>query len=166
MDDDLVGGYGHDWISGGTGDDGVLGDDGRIYTSRNSTIQGEPLYGIDPLAAVNVPISTPGNIQQATINVVDKLKKTVNLTPFKLGGDDTDYAQTGYDPAYADDIIYGGLGDDFLHGGDGDDAISGAEAKAAFYDNPQNEGNALLYSDPVHGRVVNSVPMTNTTRGI
>ena len=23
----LIGGYGHDWISGGTGDDGVIGDD-------------------------------------------------------------------------------------------------------------------------------------------
>ena len=36
QDDDIVGGYGNDWISGGTGDDGVIGDDGRISTSRNS----------------------------------------------------------------------------------------------------------------------------------
>ena len=28
QDDDVIGGYGHDWISGGTGQDGVLGDDG------------------------------------------------------------------------------------------------------------------------------------------
>ena len=35
-DDDIIGGWGHDWISGGTGIDGILGDDGRIFTSRNS----------------------------------------------------------------------------------------------------------------------------------
>ena len=39
-----IGGWGNDWISGGTGDDGVLGDDGRIFISRNGTA--EPLYGI------------------------------------------------------------------------------------------------------------------------
>ena len=37
QDDDLIGGYGNDWISGGTGDDGVIGDDGRISTSRNTS---------------------------------------------------------------------------------------------------------------------------------
>ncbi len=40
----LIGGYGNDWISGGTGDDGMLGDDGRIFVSRVGTA--EPLYGI------------------------------------------------------------------------------------------------------------------------
>ena len=53
QDDDLIGGWGHDWISGGTGQDGVLGDDGRIFTSRNvekannhDTALSEPLNGI------------------------------------------------------------------------------------------------------------------------
>ena len=32
----MIGGYGNDWISGGTGADGIIGDDGRIFTSRNS----------------------------------------------------------------------------------------------------------------------------------
>ena len=36
QDDDIVGGYGNDWISGGTGQDGVLGDDGLIFTSHKS----------------------------------------------------------------------------------------------------------------------------------
>jgi hypothetical protein len=45
-DDDMIGGYGHDWMSGGTGQDGMLGDDGLIYTSRNSSVYGEPLYGV------------------------------------------------------------------------------------------------------------------------
>ena len=40
----MIGGYGNDWISGGTGDDGVLGDDGRIFTSRNGPT--EPLNGV------------------------------------------------------------------------------------------------------------------------
>ena len=46
-----IGGSGHDWISGGTGDDGVLGDDGRIYTSRNGTA--EPLYGLAAATQTN-----------------------------------------------------------------------------------------------------------------
>jgi len=137
QDDDIIGGYGNDWISGGTGDDGVLGDDGRIYTSRNGIA--EPLYGIGDLAReLDKDIRTPDKKQQATINVSDELKKTVNLTPFNL--DD-------FDPLYADDIIFGGLGNDFLHGGDGDDAISGAEALTEYYDNPVNQGDVLKYGD-------------------
>lgn len=145
QDDDMIGGYGYDWISGGTGSDGVLGDDGRIYTSRNGIA--EPLYGIGDLAGeLDQYIYTPGKIQQATINVTGELKKTVNLTPFKLGDPESwDYADR--DPQFADDIIYGGWGDDFLHGGDGDDAISGAEALAQFYNNPKNTGDVLRYSD-------------------
>jgi Ca2+-binding RTX toxin-like protein len=142
QDDDLIGGYGHDWISGGTGQDGVLGDDGRIFTSRNSSSYGESLYGIAPLLAsdpntrfndgnvLNEVISTPGDVQIATINVAGELKKTVDLTPFNVDPADNPVA---FDPQYADDIIYGGLGTDFLHGGSGDDAISGAEAMGESY---------------------------------
>ncbi|MEX2149864.1 MAG: LEPR-XLL domain-containing protein [Steroidobacteraceae bacterium] len=139
QDDDLIGGYGHDWISGGTGQDGVIGDDGRIFTSRNSTI--EPLNGV-MTATVQQNISTPGNVQTATINVAGQLKKAVDLTPFNV--------DPGEDPLFraldADDIIYGGLGDDFLHGGSGEDAISGAEALPLYYDLPFNPGNILRYS--------------------
>jgi Ca2+-binding RTX toxin-like protein len=149
QDYDLIGGYGHDWISGGTGEDGVLGDDGRIYTSRNGIA--EPLYGIGDLdGELDQYISTPGRIQQAIINVEDKLKKTVNLTPFKLGSlEDYDYADQ--DPLYADDIIYGGWGDDSLHGGPGDDAISGAEALLEYYASPSNSGNVLRFGEEKAG---------------
>jgi Ca2+-binding RTX toxin-like protein len=156
QDDDIIGGYDNDWISGGTGQDGILGDDGRIYTSRNSSTTGESLYGIEPLLlddpstktingnVLNEVIYTPGKIQQATINVSGELKKTVNLTPFKLGDPEFfDYADQ--DPQYADDIIYGGWGDDFLHGGAGDDAISGAEALPLYYSNPENPGDVLKF---------------------
>jgi len=145
QDDDIIGGYGNDWISGGTGDDGVLGDDGRIYTSRNST-DGELLYGIDGFAnnQLGATISTPGKIQQSTINDSGRLKKTVNVTPFNLEPDGGDKGPL-FDPLYADDIIYGGLGNDFLHGGAGDDAISGAEALPTYYDAPLNEGDVLGY---------------------
>ncbi|NBP52201.1 MAG: hypothetical protein EBU70_13675, partial [Actinobacteria bacterium] len=155
-DDDLIGGMGHDWISGGTGQDGVLGDDGRIVTSRNTTA-GEPLSGAAgiPAASQNLVITTPGKIQQATINITNDLRKTVNLTPF--------YATTAgnslFDAADADDLIFGGLGDDFLHGGVGDDGISGGEALALSYalnatftgvvrsdfDRPFNPGDLLRY---------------------
>ncbi len=151
QDDDLIGGWGHDWISGGTGEDGVLGDDGRIYTSRNDS-NDEPLYGIDRFAPrdLDLEISTPGNIQQATINTSGELKKTVNLTPFNL----TEVGQSEdplHDPSYADDIIYGGLGGDFLHGGAGDDAMSGAEALPQFYNDPQNTGDVLRYGQQREG---------------
>ena len=147
QDDDLIGGYDNDWISGGTGQDGILGDDGRIYTSRNGTA--ETLYGIGDLdGELDQYIYTPGKIQQSIINVTGELKKSVNLTPFKLGDpDDLDYAEENFDPQSADDIIYGGLGDDFLHGGDGDDAISGAEALPEFYNNPFNPGDVLRFGD-------------------
>jgi Ca2+-binding RTX toxin-like protein len=128
-DDDLIGGYGKDWASGGTGDDAVLGDDGRVFTSRNGTPNGEPLYGVAaiPAAELNLAISTPGKLQQATINVAGALKKAVDLTPFNL----TPKALADdplNDPAQADDVLFGGLGNDAVHGGAGDDAISGAEA--------------------------------------
>ena len=108
QDDDLIGGWGHDWISGGSGDDGVLGDDGRIYTSRNATAYGEPLYGIAAIASgqLGITISTPGNLQTALINVENELKKTVDLTPFNVDPGTLDNPL--FDPAYADDLIYGG----------------------------------------------------------
>ncbi len=142
-DDDLIGGYGHDWISGGTGQDGALGDDGRIYTSRNGTA--ETLYGIAaiPAASLDLEISTPGNVQVATINVSATLKKTVNLTPFNLTDDALGMDDPLNDPTNADDIIFGGLGSDFLHGGAGDDAISGAEALSGA--DPASEGHIQLY---------------------
>jgi len=148
QDDDIIGGYGNDWISGGTGQDGVIGDDGRIYTSRNGTA--EPLYGIS--ATTQSFISTPGNVQQADLNVTGQLKKAVNVTPFSQ---DPNWQATadefnGVSKHTSDDIIYGGLGGDFLHGGSGDDAISGAEALPEFYANPVNLGNVLGY-DPTTG---------------
>src|SRR6185503_6348895 len=94
-------------------------------------------------------ISTPGGVQQATININGQLKKTVNLTPFSVepawDGSADEFAASSA-PHNSDYIIYGGLGSDWLHGGSGDDAISGAEALAPFYGAPINLGNALAYS--------------------
>jgi Ca2+-binding RTX toxin-like protein len=144
QDDDIVGGYGHDWISGGTGQDGVIGDDGLVLTSRNNATVGEPLYGVAALLATDPStkdsngnvldelISTPGNIQIATINKSGELKKTADLVPFSYDHSwnalDDEFPDTAGAQPYADDIIFGGLGSDFLHGGSGDDAVSGAEA--------------------------------------
>ena len=150
-DDDIIGGWGHDWISGGTGIDGVLGDDGRIFTSRNSSDHGEDLFGVDELLArdpdartsqgnvIDEFIFTPGKVQTETINVGGELKKSVDLTPFDLapGNDDPLFV-----PAFADDVIFGGLGRDFLHGGGGDDAMGGGEALAGDELRPETEGYA------------------------
>ena len=132
-DDDLFGEQGNDWISGGTGQDGVLGDDGKIFTSRNGTA--EPLYGI--AASVESFLSVNGAFVEATLNATGELKKTVDLEPFDVGGDD---------------IIYGGLGDDWLHGGAGNDGISGAEALIEFYDDAANTPHITV--DPATGRIV------------
>ncbi len=139
-DDDIIGGWGHDWISGGAGQDGILGDDGRIFTSRNGTA--EPLYGV--AATTQTDIASPGSAQTATLNPTGQLNKAFDVTPFNLrpnglGGDDP-----LFDPAYADDVIFGGLGDDFLHGGSGDDAISGAEALAESYAGRYDAGGNLI----------------------
>jgi Ca2+-binding RTX toxin-like protein len=151
-EDELIGGWGHDWFSGGTGQDAVLGDDGRIFTSRNSATFGEPLFGIAALLAtdpdtrtsqgnvLNEFVYSPGHVQTATINVANALKKVFDITPYNLTpnalGDDDPLFRT----SYSDDIIFGGLGDDFLHGASGDDAILGAEAQPESYSQRYENG--------------------------
>ena len=53
----LRGGWGNDWLSGGVGSDGILGDDGRIFTSRNTGLTGNQAeYGVHAwFLAVAVP---------------------------------------------------------------------------------------------------------------
>jgi len=162
QDDDMVGGWGNDWMSGGTGDDGVVGSDGRIYTSRNGLT--EPLNGLTTANVVNQQITTPGNMQQATIYVANLLNKSVDLSPFNYDPNTAGQNEL-FIPLFDDDILFGGLGNDFLHGGPGDDAISGAEAlplaytqvedatthvlgglTRSDYARPFNPGNALRYN--------------------
>jgi Ca2+-binding RTX toxin-like protein len=98
-----------------------------ILTSRNGA--SEPLAGV-LTATQQQDISTPGKIQQATINVTGELKKTVNLTPFNV---DQLSDNPLFDANDADDLLFGGLGDDFIHGGVGDDGILGGEALLESY---------------------------------
>jgi Ca2+-binding RTX toxin-like protein len=130
-DDDIYGEHGNDWISGGAGQDGVIGDDGIIWTSRNTIAFGEPLYSIAARTETSEQVKTPGNGLTAYVNIEGSLQKTVDLW---------DYGQHEAG-ASVDDIIFGGLGSDFLHGGDGNDAMSGAEALEFYYG---GDGNAAL----------------------
>ncbi|HMC71695.1 MAG TPA: Calx-beta domain-containing protein, partial [Mycobacteriales bacterium] len=155
-DDDLIGGWGADWISGGTGDDGILGDDGRIFTSRNGST--EPLNGLNA-ANVQSVISTPGNIQTATIYPTGVLNKSVDLTPYALNpgsGAGGQADQPLFPSKWANDVIFGGLGNDFIHGGSGDDAISGGEALLTSY--------ASTYQSTTAGLVVNGKVETDWAR--
>ena len=130
QDDNLIGGQGNDRIFGGAGEDGILGDDGRIFTSRNGLT--EPLNGILTITS-SASVDLAGTLIGAETNTTGRLKKSVDLGAYYVGGND---------------IIYGGLGDDFIHGGAGDDAISGAEATAAwFITTPQTDSSILGY-DP------------------
>jgi Ca2+-binding RTX toxin-like protein len=130
----------------------------------------EPLYGIQALIkgdpdtrasngnVLDEFIYTPGEVQQATINVTGALNKVINLTPFNVSsvpspGDPT--GELNADPLFDangyDDIIFGGLGNDWLHGGSGDDAISGAEALPTsyvpLYDQPFGTGQCVQQSN-------------------
>lgn len=148
----MIGGWGNDWISGGTGQDGVIGDDGRIFTSRNTAGNianfSESLYAINFLLATDPDpqhpqiihgnvisefVYTPGQVQTATLNVNQALKKTVDITPFNLTPTAAGADNPLFDANVSDDIIFGGLDDDFLHGASGDDAIGGGEALTDSY---------------------------------
>jgi|GEM_PF-6918000 len=168
QDNQIVAGYGTNWISGGAGNAAIIGQDGRIFASRNGLA--EPLNGVTAIPAnqLNLVISTPGKVQSATINVAGQLKSTVDLEPFSE--DVTWNASTpewnfGFNaPHQSDDIIFGGIGNDTVHGGSGDDAISGGEALPLSYlqtynvtgnltgvaesdwYQPYNPGNALRFN--------------------
>jgi len=78
-------------------------------------------------------ISTPGNKQQAVINVPKALKYTALIFPVPPAANAPPGPQ--YRTKYENDIIYGGWGTDSIHGGPGSDAISGAEAPVVAYTN-------------------------------
>ena len=160
----IVGGYGGKWISGGNGETGqvdssgnpiinttgILGSDGRLAMSRDTSAYGEPLYGIAaiPASQINEVISTPGNTQMSTINVLNSLLVTAEMTPFNpdpsgiLAWQTTVLNGTPYQPQHYDDVIYGGLGNTFIHGGPGSSAISGSQALPVFWNDPvQNPYN-------------------------
>ena len=170
QDDQIIGGYGNDWISAGAGDDAILGDDGRIFVSRNSTTLGEPLYGVAPIpvSEINTIIKNASGKTIAITNVAGALKYTVDLTPYSV--DPTNAAPTTLMPRApnSNDIIYGGLGNDALHGGAGEDAISGAEALTVSYFNNYTQAGALIgapvqsdYAHPVNpGNVLGYNPAT------
>src|SRR5258708_18597077 len=145
----MIGGYGNDWMSGGTGDDGLLGDDGRLFSSRDGLATGEPLYGIAPITTPSQLIATSGNLQQALINVNGELLYTALLTPDNLDPTHTAPHTTMPRPLYGSDVMYGGLGSDAMHGGAGDDAMSGARAPVASFNNSYNTAGTQLNRAPI-----------------
>ena len=96
----ITGGYGGKWISAGDGETGlvdaygnpiinttgILGGDGRLALSRNTSAYREPLYGIQPIppSALDAVISTTGHIEQSTIDVAGALTVTADLAPFSV----------------------------------------------------------------------------------
>jgi len=141
-DDFIFGNENDDVAMGGTGIDGIVGDDGLVLTSRND-LMAEPLYGIDALnpeqgtvkpnetvdtKALNAEITSPGDIQRAIINIGNELVKSVELFAFRT--DDLAGRTTGGfdDSLRFNDIIFGGQQNDFIHAGAGDDAVSFASA--------------------------------------
>jgi hypothetical protein len=154
QNDTIILGYGDNWVSGGRGDQCIIVGGGRCFASRVSSTYGEPLYGIAPIPAANINqlISTPGNAQQAVINVAGALQYTALLFPYNW--DPSTWVSPGvsnnsptfqgctnasscplYQPRYGHNIIYGGWGGGVIHGGPGQSAISGAEAPVSGFAN-------------------------------
>src|SRR5262249_26650695 len=153
QNDTIITGYGDNWVSGGRGDQCIIGGGGRCFMSRVGVAKGEPLYGIAPTPAANISqlITTPGNAQQATINVNGSLQYIAELFPYNW--DPSQQSAPGvsngnptystnckenkicpvYMPRYGHNIIYGGIGNGVVHGGPGQSAISGAEAPILGY---------------------------------
>jgi Ca2+-binding RTX toxin-like protein len=114
QDDHVFGESGDDWLDGGAGDDAMLGDDGKILTSRNG--KAEPLYGLTASAQRS---ATVNSIKYTVpLYVTGQLLHIADLEPFDIGGAD---------------VMYGGLGNDAMHGGAGQDLMSGAEALPEFF---------------------------------
>ncbi len=163
QNDTIILGYGDNWVSGGRGDQCIIGGGGRCLTSRNGF--SEPLYGIAAVTGSTTPtlnqlITTPGNAQQAVIDVAGALNYSALLYPYNW--DPTTWASPGvsngnptystnckenqicptYLTVYGHNIIYGGWGNGVVHGGPGNSAISGAEAPTlAYTDNFNMYGN-------------------------
>ena len=68
--EDVICGWGNDWISGGTGQDGVLGDDGRLFTSRNTA--GNAAQFSEPLYGINFLLATDPDTKFSNGNVIDE----------------------------------------------------------------------------------------------
>jgi hypothetical protein len=82
--DTIITGYGDNWVSGGRGDSCIIGGGGRCFVSRVGVPNGEPLYGVAPTPAANISqlITTPGNAQEAVINVAGALQYVAELFPY------------------------------------------------------------------------------------
>ena len=131
--DNLVGGYGADWISGGTGDDAILGDDGLLADPLNP-FYADPFFGVAGVANADIAKYIAA-LQPATAALPDPSEF---VTFGGLGSFAQAYklfldAHTGFAPQDANDVIFGGLGNDLIVGGWGDDALSGAEALPVSY---------------------------------
>src|SRR5258708_4570047 len=151
QNDTIILGYGDNWVSGGRGDQCIIGGGGRCLTSRNGFA--EPLYGIGAITnstspSLNQLITTPGNVQQAVIDVAGALNYSALLYPYNW--DPATYVSPGgsnghptystnckdnktyptYMTVYGHNIIYGGWGNARGHRGPRHSAPSCAAAPA------------------------------------
>src|SRR4029077_361252 len=152
-------------------------------TSRNGS--SEPLYGIAAIpstsattSTLNQLITTPGNVQQAVINVAGALNYAPVLYPYNW--DPSTYVSPGvsngnptystnckenktcptYITVYGHNIIYSGWGNGVTHAGPGNSAISGAEAPTySFADNFNLFGKGVNASEA--GYLSNGATDTN-----
>ncbi len=160
QDDTIILGYGDNWVSGGRGNQCIIAG-GRCLISRNG--YSEPLNGVNtaiPAANLTQLITTPGNAQEAVINVSGALNFDALLYPYNedpatwmapgISNGNPTYSTNCkenkicpvYSPIYGHNIIYGGWGNGVVHGGPGNSAISGAEAPTLGYaDNFNMYGN-------------------------
>ena len=104
------------------------------------------------MTSLNAEIATSGQIEQSTIDVLNALTVTADLTPYNIDPNGPQDAANGLpvQPQGYDDIIYGGLGNTYIHAGQGaSSAISGTEALPVFWNDPVK--NPSDYSTPGSG---------------
>ncbi|HWH28237.1 MAG TPA: Calx-beta domain-containing protein [Mycobacteriales bacterium] len=168
---DLVGGWGHDWISGGSGQDGILGDDGRIRTSRNAssgvtsaggTCSGpgttenpcysEPLHGVRALLPSDPDTRAPnGNVLNEFISTPGSIQTAVVNVANQLNKA-ADLTPFSLAPASVTDQTAKALfvpwyADDIVYGGLGSDFLHGGAGDDAM---SGAEALAVSYA-PIYG---------------
>jgi len=155
-DDDLYGQLGNDWVEGNEGEDAIVGDLGKVVDNLLAIPSGDHLSDGTPLAAhpgdeladpaLNQFIRPNQPFLDDTINQGGVLKREVVLYAFDI---------TKANPGVGYDVALGGSGNDWIHTGPGEDLANGNSGDDRIFLGDNNAG-AIVKLNPqkiAHDRV-------------